>query len=123
MHMWSALIVPRDMYGYYSIIGKILTKFSSMQRNGCAKAIINVQTWHWGRYQPETATGHDCLINSTSDSGLRQYAPKKRQMASITNEEIKMIENRLNNSSRKRFGFRTPAEVFHQSLSRVAPRA
>ena len=54
---------------------------------------------------------------------LRQYVPKKRPMASITNEEIKMIENRLNNRPRKRLGFRTPAEVFHQSLSRVALRA
>ena len=54
---------------------------------------------------------------------LRQYVPKKRQMASITNEEIKMIENRLNNRPRKRLGFRTPAEVFHQSLSRVALHA
>jgi len=44
-------------------------------------------------------------------------------MASITNEEIKMIENRLNNRPRKRLGFRTSAEVFHQSLSRVGLRA
>jgi IS30 family transposase len=29
----------------------------------------------------------------------------------------------LNNRPRKRLGFRTPAEVFHQSLSRVALRA
>ncbi|TRZ68759.1 MAG: IS30 family transposase, partial [Comamonadaceae bacterium] len=43
--------------------------------------------------------------------------------ANITDEEIKMIENRLNNRPRKRLGFRTPAEVFHQSLSRVALRA
>ena len=54
---------------------------------------------------------------------LRQYVPEKRQMASITNEELKMIENRLNNCPRKRLGFRTPAEVFHHSLSRVAFRA
>ena len=33
-----------------------------------------------------------------------------------------MIENRLNNRLRKRLGFRTPAEVFHQSLRRVALR-
>lgn len=30
-----------------------------------------------------------------------------------------MIENRLNNRPRKRLGFRTPSEVFHQSLRRV----
>ena len=44
-------------------------------------------------------------------------------MTSITDEEIKIIENRLNNSPRKRLVFRTPAEVFHQPLSRVALRA
>ena len=61
--------------------------------------------------------------NENFNGLLRQYVPKKRQMTSITEEEIKMIENRLNNRPRKRLGFRTPAEVFHQSLSRVALRA
>ena len=60
--------------------------------------------------------------NENFNGLLRQYVPKKRQMASITDEEIKIIENRLNNRPRKRLGFRTPAEVFHQSLSRVALR-
>jgi hypothetical protein len=35
-------------------------------------------------------------------------------------DELKMIENRLNNRPRKRLEFITPAEVFHQSLTRVA---
>jgi IS30 family transposase len=61
--------------------------------------------------------------NENFNGLLRLYVPKKRRMASITDEEIKMIENRLNNRPRKRLGFRTPAEVFHQSLSRVALRA
>lgn len=60
--------------------------------------------------------------NENFNGLLRQYVPKKRSMESITDEEIKMIENRLNNRPRKRLGFRTPAEVFHQSLSRVALR-
>jgi len=61
--------------------------------------------------------------NENFNGLLRQYVPKKRSMESITDEEIKMIENRLNNRPRKRLGFRTPAEVFHQSLRRVALRA
>ena len=61
--------------------------------------------------------------NENFNGLLRQYVPKKRQMASITDEEIKMIENRLNNRPRKRLGFRTPAEVFHQSLFRAALHA
>ena len=61
--------------------------------------------------------------NENFNGLLRQYVPKKRPMKNINDEEIKMIENRLNNRPRKRLGFRTPAEVFHQSLSRVALRA
>jgi IS30 family transposase len=60
--------------------------------------------------------------NENFNGLLRQYVPKKRAMESITDEEIKMIENRLNNRPRKRLGFRTPSEVFHQSLRRVALR-
>ena len=61
--------------------------------------------------------------NENFNGLLRQYVPRKRPMKNINDEEIKMIENRLNNRPRKRLGFRTPAEVFHQSLSRVALRA
>ena len=61
--------------------------------------------------------------NENFNGLLRQYRPKKHQMASITNEEIKMIENRMNNRPRKRLGFRTPEEVFHQSLFRIVLRA
>ena len=53
--------------------------------------------------------------NENFNSLLRQYVPRKRPMKNINGKEIKMIENRLNNRPRKRLGFRTPAEVFHQS--------
>jgi IS30 family transposase len=58
--------------------------------------------------------------NENFNGLLRQYVPKKRSMESITDEEIKMIENRLNNRPRKRLGFKTPHEAFHASLSHVA---
>jgi len=57
------------------------------------------------------------------NSLLRQFVTKKCPMKNINNEEIKTIESRLNNRPRKRLEFRTPAEVFHQSLSCVALRA
>jgi len=53
---------------------------------------------------------------------VRQYVPKKRAMESITDEEIRMIENLLNNRPRKRLGFRTPSEVLNQSLNLFALR-
>ena len=60
--------------------------------------------------------------NENLNGLLRQYIPKKRAMSTVTDEEIRMIQNRLNNRPRKRLGFKTPAEVFHQSLKRVALR-
>jgi IS30 family transposase len=60
--------------------------------------------------------------NENLNGLLRQYVPKKRAMSTVTDEEIRMIQNRLNNRPRKRLGFKTPAEVFHQSLKRVALR-
>ena len=60
--------------------------------------------------------------NENLNGLLRQYVPKKRAMSTVTDEEIRMIQNRLNNRPRKRLGFKTPAEVFHQSLERVALR-
>jgi len=56
--------------------------------------------------------------NENLNGLLRQYVPKKRAMSTVTDEEIRMIQIRLNNRPRKRLGFRTPAEVFHQSLKR-----
>jgi IS30 family transposase len=53
---------------------------------------------------------------------LRQYIPKKRRMETVTDVELTMIENRLNHRPRKRLGFKTPYEVFHASLNRVAVR-
>ena len=53
---------------------------------------------------------------------LRQYTPKHRPLSTAPQEELKMIENKLNHRPQKRLGFRTPHEVFHESLNRVALR-
>ncbi|MEY3610302.1 MAG: hypothetical protein RJB14_24 [Pseudomonadota bacterium] len=60
--------------------------------------------------------------NENFNGLLRRYIPKKRRMETVTDEELTMIENRLNHRPRKRLGFKTPHEVFHASLNRVALR-
>jgi len=60
--------------------------------------------------------------NENFNGLLRQYIPKKRPLSTVTEEEIKMIQDQLNNRPRKRLGFKTPNEVFMQSLKRVALR-
>lgn len=49
--------------------------------------------------------------NENFNGLLRQYIPKKRRMETVTDEELAMIQNRLNHRPRKRLGFKTPHEV------------
>ncbi|MDH6303254.1 IS30 family transposase, partial [Polynucleobacter sphagniphilus] len=42
--------------------------------------------------------------------------------STVTDKELRMIQDRLNNRPRKRLGFKTPNEVCMQSLNRVALR-
>jgi IS30 family transposase len=60
--------------------------------------------------------------NENLNGLLRQYVSKKRAMSTVSDAEIRMIQNRLNNRPRKRLGFKTPVKVFHQSLKRVVLR-
>jgi IS30 family transposase len=60
--------------------------------------------------------------NENFNGLLRQYIPKKRPLSTVTDKELRMIQDRLNNRPRKRLGFKTPNEVFMQSLNRVALR-
>jgi transposase, IS30 family len=58
--------------------------------------------------------------NENYNGLLRQYIPKKRHLSTVTDAELKMIEDRLNHRPRKRLGFKTPHQVFYESLNRVA---
>jgi len=73
-----------------------------------------------GRFRPFASWERGS--NEKLNGLLGQYVPKKRALSTVTDEEIRMIQNRLNNRPRKRLGFKTPAEVFHQLRKRVALR-
>jgi IS30 family transposase len=60
--------------------------------------------------------------NENFNGLLRQYIPKKRPLSTVTGDELKMIQDLINHRPRKRLGFKTPHEVFHQSFKRVALR-
>lgn len=49
--------------------------------------------------------------NENTNGLLRQYFPRKRNLAHVDDEEIAHIERRLNYRPRKCLGFRTPHEV------------
>ncbi|NCB20578.1 MAG: IS30 family transposase [Clostridia bacterium] len=53
--------------------------------------------------------------NENFNGLLRQFFPKKSSFANIEQEDIERAVKLINNRPRKRLGYRTPAEVFHQN--------
>ena len=54
----------------------------------------------------------DRSLNEHTNGLIRQYFPKTQSLQDISVEEIKRVENLLNNRPRKVLGFETPLEVF-----------
>jgi len=55
--------------------------------------------------------------NENTNGLIRYYLPKGTDFATISDETIKAIENILNNRPRKRLGWKTPLEVFNESVA------
>ena len=61
--------------------------------------------------------------NENLNGLIRQYIPKSRPLSTVSHAELAKIESLLNNRPRMRLGYKTPQEVFTQSINRVALRA
>lgn len=55
--------------------------------------------------------------NENTNGLIRWYLPKGTNFATIPDEVLKAIEDALNNRPRKRLGFKTPLEVFNESVA------
>ena len=55
--------------------------------------------------------------NENTNGLIRRYLPKKTDFATVSDETINWIEQRLNNRPRKRLGWRTPLEVFNSGVA------
>ena len=53
--------------------------------------------------------------NENTNGLIRQYFPNDSDFTTITEQEIDMVMERLNNRPRKRLGFKTPNQVFFKS--------
>jgi IS30 family transposase len=53
--------------------------------------------------------------NENANGLIRQYLPKGQSMASLSQHQCNAIARKLNTRPRKRLGFRTPLECFHES--------
>lgn len=55
--------------------------------------------------------------NENTNGLLRDYFPKKTDFTTIKQEELSYVEYLLNTRPRKRLGYRTPLEVFNESVA------
>jgi IS30 family transposase len=54
--------------------------------------------------------------NENTNGLLRQYVPEGSDLSAHGPEQLRQVQERLNNRPRKTFGWRTPADVFNQAL-------
>ncbi len=53
--------------------------------------------------------------NENTNGLIRQYFPKGTDFRDVTHDEVRRVENRLNDRPRQCLAFRTPAEVFFEN--------
>ena len=53
--------------------------------------------------------------NENTNGLLRQYIPKKADLHALTQRELNIIVEKLNNRPRKRLNYRTPAQLFQKA--------
>ncbi len=55
--------------------------------------------------------------NENLNGLIRHYFPKGSSFENITKEQVQAVENKLNNRHRKRFGYKTPNQVYLHKLT------
>lgn len=55
--------------------------------------------------------------NENTNGLIRYYFPKGTDFATVTHEEIRAVERRLNNRPRKRLNWKTPQQVFNHCVA------
>lgn len=48
---------------------------------------------------------------------IRQYFPKGTDFRNVTDDEVKVVQLKLNRRPRKKLGFSTPAKEFYRQIS------
>ncbi|MGI8493744.1 MAG: IS30 family transposase, partial [Pyrinomonadaceae bacterium] len=62
-------------------------------------------------------------LNENTNGLIRQFFPKQTDFATITDKDIQLVEDKLNNRPRKTLNYQTPNEVYfkeQEQLRKVA---
>lgn len=57
-------------------------------------------------------------LNEHTNGLIREYFPKEKEFQEITDKQIVDVQNRLNNRPRKILGYKTPSEVFFDTITK-----
>ena len=71
------------------------------------------------RYFADPGCPHQRGTNENTNGLIRQYFPKGTDFHTVSHQEVRKVENLLNNRPRACLQFETPAEVFHRQTSPV----
>jgi len=123
-HNKGAVVTMVERKSGYAVIAKVANKTSELVSSAIVSNLkaffVRVKTLTYDNGKEFAAHAHiDEQLQSTAyfarpftswerggnenlNGLLRQYIPKKRAMSTVSDEEIRMIQNRLNNRPRKR---------------------
>ena len=82
------------------------------------QAKIGTQTWFC---DPSSPWQKGTVENTNRRA--RRWLPRKRDISQLTDHDIKVISDRLNNTPRKCLGWKTPAEAFRENMLKEMDRA
>jgi IS30 family transposase len=68
-----------------------------------------------GLYFADPGCPYQRGTNENTNGLIRQYFPKGTDFRDVTHDEVRRVENRLNDRPRQCLAFRTPAEVFFEN--------
>ena len=69
-------------------------------------------------YSADPGCPHQRGTNENTNGLLRQFYPKGIDFRTVTPQDVRRVENLLNNRPRRCLGYRTPNEVFYQTQPR-----
>lgn len=110
---FQAIKIPRQKYaieGYAAILADVRVASLTLDNDVAHVRYreLGVETYFCHPYR----SWEKPIIENTFQR-LRRWIPKRANLADYSNEDIAAIVDRMNNTPRKRLGYRTPYEVFN----------
>ena len=135
----QALVTIVDRCSKLTLIKKVTHKRADLVRSAAVELLLPIAEWvhtitgdngkEFAEHEKlAEAIGADVYFahpyaswergtNENTNGLIRQYFPKGTRFEEITDEQIRIVQEKLNHRPRKTLGFKTPHEVFFGKIS------